>query len=85
MLVILPWRCRSNLIFGLMVAERTSLLSVGLKWLVLEFTYLLLSLLLIARYGELQKSMVMLVWSVAVLSCQFLRVFADCRRTGLVI
>ena len=52
---------------------------------------------LILRFGELQKSMVMLVGSVAVLSCRFLMscilyrvlnfwlLLLPCRRTGLVI
>ena len=37
-----------------------------------------LKLLLIPRCGELQKSMVMLVWSVAVLSCRCSRGYANC-------
>ena len=40
--------------------------------LVLVFICLLLSLLLVTRSEGRQKSMVMLVWSVAVLSCRFL-------------
>ena len=38
----------------------------------LVFIYLLLKLLLILRSGVLQKRMVTLVWSVAVLFCRFL-------------
>ena len=53
---------------------------MGLKWLVLVFICLLPKLLLIPRYGELQKSMVMLDWSVAVLSCQFLGVTQTVQR-----
>ena len=64
--MFLLWRCRIILVFGLMVAGRISLLSVGLKWLALVFICLLLKFPLIARCGRLQKSMVVLVWSVAV-------------------
>ena len=42
MLMILPWRCADHPnIFGLMVAGRIYLLSVGLKWLALVFICLL--------------------------------------------
>ena len=97
MLMILLWRCRIVLIFGQMVAGRISLLFVGLRLLALVFICLLLMLLLILPFGELQKSMVMLVWSVAVLFCRFLEscglfsvlnsgvLLLPCRRTGLVI
>ena len=77
LLLILPWNCLSILIFGQMVAERISLLLVFLKLLVLVFIYLLQNLLLRVRFGERQKSMVMLVWSVAVL-CACSRGHADC-------
>ena len=59
MLTILLWRSWIILKFGLMVAGRISLLSACLMWLVLVYICLLLKLLLIARYGELQKSLVM--------------------------
>ena len=78
--MILPWRCRIILIFELMVAGRISPLWVGFKWLVLVFICLHLKLLLTPRYGELQKSVVMLVWSVAVLSCRFLGVMQTVQR-----
>ena len=85
------------LIVGRMAVGRTSLRLVGLKWLVLVFICLQQKLLLILRFGELLKSMVMLVWSVAVLSCPSLglcRLFSvpnsgvpllPCRRIGHVI
>ena len=68
-----------------------------LRLLVLVFICLHLKLLLIARFGELLKSMVMLVLSVALLSCRFPGVMQTvqraefwvlllpCRRTGFVI
>ena len=37
----------------------------------LVFTFLLLRLLLKVRFGERRRSMVMLAWNVAVLSCRF--------------
>ena len=64
--------------------------------LALVFICLHLLLLLIPWYGELQKSMVMLIWSVAVLFCLFQVLcrlftvlnygvlFLPCRRIGLV-
>ena len=70
---------------------------VILKLLVLVFICLHLKLLSILWSEVLVKSMVMLVWSVAVLSCRFLvscRLFSvlnsgvlllPCRRTGLAI
>ena len=82
MLLILPWRCPSILMSGLMV---------------LVSSYLLLNLLLKVRFGERVRSMVMFAWSVVVLFCQFpvfCRLFSVlnsgvlfllCRRTGLVI
>ena len=85
------------LTFGQMVAGKISLLLVGLRLLVLVSIYLLLNLLLKVRFGERQRSMVMLAWSVAVLFCLFLVscrqlsglnsavLFLLCRRTGLVI
>ena len=57
---------------GLMVVERISLLLVALRLLVLVFICLPLSLRLMVWFGEQQKSMAMLVWSVAVLFCLFL-------------
>ena len=51
--------------FGLMVVERISLLLVALRLLVLAFICLPLSLHLMVWFGEQQKSMAMLVWSVA--------------------
>ena len=56
-----------------LVDGKTSLRVVVLKLLVLVFICLLLSLRLRVRFGERQKSMVMLVWSVAVLLCLFLK------------
>ena len=44
-LMILLWRCLMHLIFRRMVVGRTSLKLVGLKWLVLVFMFLLVSLL----------------------------------------
>ena len=97
MLMILPWKCPSILIFGLMGAGKAFLLWVGLKLLVLVFICLLQSLLLRVRFGERQKSMVMLDWSVVVLFClslglcklfsvlSFGVLFLLCRLTGLVI
>ena len=82
--------------FGLMVAERTSLLLVGLKLLGLVFICLFECLLLIIRSGGRLRSTVMLVWSDAVLLCLFPVscrpfsvlnsgvLFLPCRRTGLV-
>ena len=87
----------SILTSGLMVAERISPLLVALKLLVLVFTFLLLSLLLIIRFGARLKSMVMLGLSVAVLFylslgyCKLFNVLNSgvllllCRLTGLVI
>ena len=66
------WKCLSILIFEQVVAERIYLLSVVLKLLVLVFICLLQNLLVRVRFGERQKSMVMLAWSVAVLLCLFL-------------
>ena len=54
-LLILLLRCLSILIFGLMVARKTTLLQVGLKLLVLVFFCLLLRLLLKVRFGERQR------------------------------
>ena len=71
MLLTLPWKCLSTLIFGLMIAERIFLLLGALSLLVLVSFYLLLSLLLMVWFGGPQKSMVMLSWSVAVLFCLF--------------
>ena len=97
MLLIFPWRCLSTLMSGLMVAEMISLLLGALRFLVLVSSCLLQTLLLTLPFGELQKSMGMLVWSVAVLFCRFLVscgrfnalnsgvLLLLCRRTGLVI
>ena len=93
--MILPWRCLITLMSGLMVEERISLVVVVLRLLVLVFICLLLSW----RFDGVvwEKSMAMLVWSVAVLFCLFLvscRLssvlnfgvpFLLCRRTGLAI
>ena len=64
MLMILHWRCLIILMSGLMGAF---LLWVVLKLLVLVCTSLLLNLLLRTWFGVRLKSMVMLVWSVAVI------------------
>ena len=48
-----------DLMCGLMLAGRTSLLLVGLRLLALVFICLLLSLLLITLFGERQRNMVM--------------------------
>ena len=97
MLLMLPWRFLSTLTSGLMGAGKTSLLCVGLKLLVLACTSLLLNLLLRTWFGVRLKSVVMLVWSVAVLFClslglcrrfsvlNFGVLILPCRRTGLVI
>ena len=98
MLMILPWRCRSNLIFGLMVAGRTSLLSVGLE-VAGAGVYIPASEVAFedSVWGTTEEFLVMHVWNDAVLSCLFLgscRLFSvlnsgvlllPCRRTGLVI
>ena len=93
MLMILLWKCRIILIFGLMVAGSISLLWVGLRLLALVFSCLLLKSLLIVQSGEQQRSTVTLAVSDAVLSYQFLgscRLFSvldsgvlllPCRRT----
>ena len=95
-LMILLWRCLVLLIFGRIVAGRTSLRLVGLRLMVLACTSLLLNLLLRTWFGVRLKSMVILVWNVAVLFCLCLglcRRFSvlnfgvpslHCRPTGLV-
>ena len=77
MLTIFPWKCLNILMSGLMGARKTVLLWVVLKLLVLVCTSLLLNLLLRTWFGVRLKSMVMLVWSVAVLFCLCLGL---CRR-----
>ena len=59
MLLILPWKCLSTLMSGLMVVERISLPLVALRLLVLVFICLPLSLRLTDCFGEQQRSMVM--------------------------
>ena len=55
MLMILLWKCLILLISGRMVVGKTSLRLVGLRWLVLVFMYLLLSLLLRVRFGRVAE------------------------------
>ena len=66
------WKCLILPVFRRMVVGKTSLRLVGLRLLVLELMYPLLSLPLRVRFGVWWRSMVMLAWSVAELLCLFL-------------
>ena len=76
MLMILLWKCLIIPISGRMVVGRTSLRVMGLRWLVLGFMCLLLSLLFKVRFGVRRRSTVMLAGIVAVLFCPHQKLFS---------